>query len=83
MSILQVFFTQEDLRNTPSLPDVPMADIQISDNDIYDKLCHLDANKSPGPDGWHPRFFKEAALELSKPLACSIVSEILGHRYSF
>ena len=37
-------FTQEDLRNMPSLPDVfndaPMADIQISDNDIYDKLCH-------------------------------------------
>ena len=47
-------FTLEDLRNMPSLPDVfndvPMADIQISDKNIYDKLCHLDANKSPGPD---------------------------------
>ena len=30
---------------------------------------YVDANKSPGPDGWHPHFFKEAALELSKPLA--------------
>ena len=73
MSSLPSGFTQEDVRHMPSLPDVfndvPMADIQISDNDIYDKLCQLDANKSPGPDGWHPRFFKEAALELSKPLA--------------
>ena len=36
-------FTQEDLRNMPSLldvfNDVPMADIQISDSDTYDKLC--------------------------------------------
>ena len=63
-------FTQEDLRNMPSLPDVfndvPMADIQMSDKD---KLCHLGANKSPGPDGWHPRFQRSIALELSKPLA--------------
>jgi len=66
-------FTQEDVRNMPSFPDVfkdvPISDIHISDKDIYNKLCHLDANKSPGPDGWHPRFFKEAALELSKTLA--------------
>ena len=38
-----------------------MADIQISEEDVYDKLSHLDVNKSPGPDGWHPRFFKETA----------------------
>ena len=34
-----------------------------------DKLCSLDINKSLCPDGWHPRFFKEAAFELTKPLS--------------
>ena len=41
----------------------------ISEDNVYEKLCSLDINKSPGPDGWHPRFFKEAALELTKPLS--------------
>ena len=46
-----------------------MADIQISDNDIYDKLCHLDTNKLPGPDGWHPHFSKK------QPLICQNLSQ--------
>jgi len=45
-----------------------MSDIQISEDDVYDQLCHLNVNKSPGPDGWHSGFFKEAAAELVKPL---------------
>ena len=40
-----------------------MTDLQVSEDGIYNKLCNLDANKSPGPDGWHPHFFKEAAFE--------------------
>ena len=65
-NVLQVIFTQEDLRNVPTFPDifknVPMADIVISDKDTYEKLCHLDANKSPGPDGWQPCFFQRSSL---------------------
>ena len=45
-----------------------MTDISILEEDVCSKLCILDANKSSGPDGWHPRFFKEAAFELTKPL---------------
>ena len=66
-------FTQEDLNNIPSFPDVfkgtPMTDLQVSEDGIYNKLCNLDVNKSPGPDGWHPHFFKEAAFELTKYLS--------------
>ena len=66
-------FTQEDLNNIPSFPDVfkgtPMIDLQVSEDDIYNKLCNLGVNKSPGPDGWHPCFFKEAAFELTRPLS--------------
>ena len=46
-----------------------MTDIHISEDDAYEKLCSLDISKSSGPDGWHPRFFKEAALELTKLLS--------------
>ena len=43
-----------------------MTDIHISEDDVYEKLCSLDISN---PDGWHPRFFKEAALEFAKPLS--------------
>ena len=46
-----------------------MTDLQVSEDDIYNKLCNLGVNKSPGPDGWHPCFFKEAAFELTRPLS--------------
>ena len=42
-----------------------MADIRILHGGryIYSKLCSLlDITISFGPDGWHPRFFKEAAF---------------------
>ena len=66
-------FTQEDLNNIPSFPEVfkgtPITVFQVSEDDVYDKLNNIDVNKSAGPDGWHPRFFKEAAFELTKPLS--------------
>ena len=46
-----------------------MTNLQVSEDDIYNKLSNLDVNKSPGPDGWHPCFFKEAAFELTRPLS--------------
>jgi len=65
-------FTQEDLSNVPVFPELfegpPLTDIRVSEEDVYDKLVNLDISKSPGPDFWHPRFFKEAAFELTKPL---------------
>ena len=56
-------FTRENLSNVSQFPvkfeGLPMTDIHISEDNV--KLCSLDISKSPGPDGWHPRFFKEAA----------------------
>jgi len=42
-----------------------MADIRSLEEDVYRKL---DITKSSGPDGWHPWFFKKAAVELTKLL---------------
>ena len=36
---------------------------------MYNALKSLNINKSPGPDGIHPRIFKELAYELSEPLS--------------
>jgi len=46
--------------------DVLRADIQISGEDIYHKLCNLDFNNTPVDI---LVFFKETAQELSKLLA--------------
>ena len=35
---------------------------------MFRKLQELDISKSPGPDGWHQRFLKESAEQLTVPL---------------
>ena len=49
-------------------PSLPLDDISICREDIYNQLCHLDISKSPGPNGWHTRFFKESAEQMVTPL---------------
>jgi len=41
----------------------------IQEEAVNDLLCHLDAYKSMGPDGIHPRVLKELVEELAKPLS--------------
>ena len=65
-------FTKEDLANIPVINDIypssPIIDIPLPGEAIYKKLSQLDPSKSPSPDGWHPRFIKEAAEQLVTPL---------------
>ncbi|KAF1436052.1 hypothetical protein FQV21_0006881, partial [Spheniscus demersus] len=41
----------------------------IQEEAVNDLLRHLDAHKSMGPDGIHPRVLRELAEELTKPLS--------------
>ena len=46
-----------------------MADIQITKEDVYNKLLKLNISKYPGPDNSHPQMLKELAEELCTPLS--------------
>jgi hypothetical protein len=65
-------FTTEDRHNIPSMMSKNITAIlervEIDQNDIRDLLRKLQADKSPGPDGIHPRILKECADVLAGPL---------------
>ncbi len=65
-------FTQENKDNLPDFEDRIhenfLDSIIVSDKMIKDKLLKLKVNKSPGPDGIHPRIIKELTDQLIKPL---------------
>ena len=68
-------FTEEDKRNIPTPPRIYQGDnagrlmeFTIYPADVEKALCKLNINKTPGPDGIHPRILKEAKIELIKPL---------------
>ena len=42
--------------------------MSITEQDMERALNSLKINKSPGPDGLHPRILKELSSELSRPL---------------
>jgi uncharacterized protein (DUF4415 family) len=66
-------FTQEDMTHMPDFNSVPinsqLANINITEDLVEKKTKALNPNKSPGPDGIHPRFLRETATELASPLA--------------
>ena len=65
-------FTRENHDDTPILQSTPndtaLDDITLTEEIIKNKLIKLNPNKSPGPDGWHPRVLKEVAEALTPPL---------------
>jgi len=50
----------------------------IQEEVVNDLLCHLDAYKSMGPDGIHPRVLRKLVEELAKPL--HHLSAVLANR---
>ena len=66
-------FTVEDLNSIPPFEErfrgPPLRDIEITPNLVQKQLRSLKPDGSPGPDKLHPRVLREAAAELSKPLA--------------
>ena len=66
-------FTDENLANFPSLESevsVPkLEDIIITASIVFDELNKLKTDKSPGPEGWPLRIFKECSEQLSIPLS--------------
>ena len=75
--VLNVFFssvfTKEDMSDIP-VPEQKydgdmLEELQISDEEVIEKLINLNPSKSPGPDGFHPRVMKETADIVGHPLA--------------
>lgn len=67
-------FTEEDKSNAPVLKSTlaeenHLTEIIITESMVSKKLKELKIDKSPGPDGMHPRLLKELSSEISEPLA--------------
>ena len=75
--LLNSFFTSVfTIEDTDSVPVMeprsfkePLRDIPIGEDTVRTKLEKLLPAKSPGPDGWHPRWLKEIAEVIATPLS--------------
>ena len=66
-------FKNENVDSVPNLPQKmlitePLNNIEITRGMVEDKLLKLKVDKSPGPDGLHPRILKELGQVISYPL---------------
>ena len=65
-------FTEKNLENVPDLPSrstTSLEHIDISAAKVQKLLQDLNTSKSAGPDGMHPKVFRELAEVLAEPLA--------------
>ena len=75
--LLSAFFTSvftsevnsNDIPHLPRCEQQSLEDIEITPEQVEEKLGGLKSSSSPGPDGLHPRVLKEAASALSTPLS--------------
>ena len=63
------------LQNSETIPVFPirtnnkLEEINIDDTEVQKLLEHVKKTKSPGPDELHPKFIKETAKVLTKPIS--------------
>jgi len=62
---------REGVRNKPPI---------IQELSVNNLLCHLDNNKSMGPDRIHPKVLRELVEKLAKPLSFTIMANRGGPR---
>ena len=67
-------FTKENMLNFPDITShqlrtEPLTTLHITRDTVYNKLSALHTDKSPGPDGIHPRLLKETAHVIISPLS--------------
>ena len=60
--------TEETGTTLPMRTQQKMLDIQISEEMVLKAIRKLKTNKSPGPDGLHPRVIKEIAENIAPAL---------------
>jgi hypothetical protein len=56
------------------LPSISCDCIEITEENVFNKLASLKIDKSPGPDNFHPRVFNELKSELC--LAFKIIFDV-------
>eukprot|EP00061_Rhincodon_typus_P005273 g24575.t1 len=64
-------FMVEDSSKIPKIQESPGEELNmvaITKEKVLEKLIGLKVDKSPGPDGLHPRVLKEIAEEIVKAL---------------
>ena len=67
-------FTEEDVSEIPGMEiryegTMPLRKIVITEEIVRKKIKKLNPNKSPGPDGFHPRVIKEVEDEIAPHLS--------------
>ncbi len=79
-SFFSSVFTREDTQNLPTVnkrTSEELGEVEIREEKVLELLRHLQPDKSPGPDGLHPRVLKECAEVLAKPLTYICRSSLL------
>ena len=70
-SFFKSVFTEENLANPPdfeSRTNIEVTDIEINQETVEKLLSKIKETKSPGTDQIHPKFIKETAKNLAKPI---------------
>ena len=80
-SFFQSTFTQERLDEIPVFPirsprGIGLADINVKEEIVLDRLSKLKPFKAPGPDGIHSYILRECSSSICKPL-CMLFNQSL------